>query len=335
MNLAEKKYSQYALCIEMMQTVEVIEKFNVAAVEPFVPAVKQNKNILITGEGSSRIFPGKHFRYHLLANGIDYNVVIEGATQSAEYQLDDYVVFGLSNSGKTKELVELFTKLKDKQHPVFYGITATPNTPVGQLATDSLVLSCGKEDAVAATKSVVEQGLFFSTLLAKAFSIDFPSLKEFAAKIQLSLEHSIPSEIINYMIEAPVIYFAGRNNGVAEELALKTNEITRKKSDFLEGTYALHGIEEVMNAGEVLVVIDPFEQEEIKFKSILEEDVGVHVIAISSRETIFPTIRIPDGKVFNNYIELAAGWNLLVETGIALGIDLDKPVRARKIGNEI
>jgi len=34
------------------------------------------------------------------------------------------------------------------------------------------------------------------------------------------------------------------NNGVAEELALKTNEITRKKSAFLEGTFAVHGIEE-------------------------------------------------------------------------------------------
>ncbi|MFT5328835.1 MAG: glucosamine--fructose-6-phosphate aminotransferase (isomerizing), partial [Planctomycetaceae bacterium] len=27
-------------------------------------------------------------------------------------------------------------------------------------------------------------------------------------------------------------------------------------------------------------------------------------------------------------------WNVLVEVGIALGIDLDKPERARKVGNE-
>ena len=30
-----------------------------------------------------------------------------------------------------------------------------------------------------------------------------------------------------------------------------------------------------------------------------------------------------------------AGWNLLVHLGIHLGCDLDKPRRARKIGNEV
>jgi glucosamine--fructose-6-phosphate aminotransferase (isomerizing) len=34
------------------------------------------------------------------------------------------------------------------------------------------------------------------------------------------------------------------------------------------------------------------------------------------------------------YLQLMAGWNLLVEIGLATGIDLDKPERARKVGNE-
>jgi glucosamine--fructose-6-phosphate aminotransferase (isomerizing) len=61
----------------------------------------------------------------------------------------------------------------------------------------------------------------------------------------------------------------------------------------------------------------------------------MEIIAISSRKTLFPTILIPDGCVFKNYIELAAGWNLLVEVGIENGINIDKGLRARKIGNEI
>ena len=36
----------------------------------------------------------------------------------------------------------------------------------------------------------------------------------------------------------------------------------------------------------------------------------------------------------NPYVFLSAGWNLSVEIGLALGIDLDKPERARKVGNE-
>lgn len=330
----DKKYTQFALCNEMMQSVEIVKNYDMAVAVPFAKAVLRAQNLLLTGEGSSRIFPAKHFRYQLLANGIDLNVVIEGATQSLEYKLDDYVVFGVSNSGKTKELVAFFSKLKAEDHPSFFGITATPNTPIAMLPKASVVLTCGKEEAVAATKSVVEQALFFDSILGKGFNVVPPNLNELSAKIELALTASIDVKIVEAMAKAPVIYFAGRNDGTAEELTLKTNEITRKKAVFLEGTYALHGIEEVMNRGEVLVVIDPFEQEEVKFRDVLVNGAGVEVIAISTRQTIFPTTLIPDGGSFKNYIELAAGWNLLVEVGLALGIDLDKPVRARKIGNE-
>ncbi|TVQ96896.1 MAG: sugar isomerase, partial [Spirochaetaceae bacterium] len=34
------------------------------------------------------------------------------------------------------------------------------------------------------------------------------------------------------------------------------------------------------------------------------------------------------------YAQLAAGWNLLVELGLALGVNMDKTERARKVGNE-
>ena len=131
-----------------------------------------------------------------------------------------------------------------------------------------------------------------------------------------------------------MIYFAGRNTGVAEELTLKTNEITRKKSDFLEGTYAVHGIEEVMNPDEVVLVVNPFPAECQKFKEVLVDGVGMKVIALSSQETPFPTIRIPQVDGYHAVLELLAGWNVLVQVGVTLGIHLDKPTRARKIGNE-
>ncbi|HEX3008202.1 MAG TPA: hypothetical protein VHO90_11380 [Bacteroidales bacterium] len=121
---------------------------------------------------------------------------------------------------------------------------------------------------------------------------------------------------------------------MAEEITLKTNEIARKRSGYLEGTYAVHGIEEVLNPRDVVVIFEPFPDEEEKFRQVLTEGVGVQVIAISSRPTIFNTIRIPDGGIYRNYIELAMGWNMLTEIGIELGINLDKPVHARKIGNE-
>jgi glucosamine--fructose-6-phosphate aminotransferase (isomerizing) len=57
------------------------------------------------------------------------------------------------------------------------------------------------------------------------------------------------------------------------------------------------------------------------------------VIAVASRLTRFPTLPIPALDGLDCYIRLAAGWNLLVEIGLALKIDLDKAERARKVGN--
>ena len=64
------------------------------------------------------------------------------------------------------------------------------------------------------------------------------------------------------------------------------------------------------------------------------DGVGLKVIAVSDQETIFPTIKVKDVGQLQNYVYLAAGWNILVEVGVHLGINLDKAERARKVGNE-
>jgi glucosamine--fructose-6-phosphate aminotransferase (isomerizing) len=89
-----------------------------------------------------------------------------------------------------------------------------------------------------------------------------------------------------------------------------------------------------MDKTEVVIWIEPFPAEEEKFNECLVKGVGLNIIAVSTRKTMFPTIIIPDGGQYAEYVQLAAGWNILVETGISLGINLDKPTRARKVGNE-
>jgi glucosamine--fructose-6-phosphate aminotransferase (isomerizing) len=89
-----------------------------------------------------------------------------------------------------------------------------------------------------------------------------------------------------------------------------------------------------MDKREVLIWIEPFACEMQKFNECLVKGVGMNIIAVSTEKSIFPTIVIPDGDQYAEYVQLAAGWNILVETGISLGIDLDKPSRARKVGNE-
>jgi len=333
MNLTEKKYKKFSLIKEMMETAHIVENLDIEKILSLKKEV-ENRRIFITGEGSSRIFPAKKVMYEARKKDYKQDFYTDCATQALEYQLLDSTVFVASNSGKTKEVLELIRKLKKENHRNIISIIANTETPVMNEAHISYLLSCGAEKAVAATKSVIEQSLFYDLLFRSLNQVNLPDLRKMGRLITQVLEMSINKEIVDILAHSKYIYFTGRNNGVAEELTLKANEIARKKSDFLEGTYVFHGIEEVMDTEEVVVIVDPFEDEEEVYKKILIDGIGLKVIAISTRKTIFPTIIIPAYNDFTNYIEIVAGWNLLVEVGLNLGVNLDKTVRARKIGHE-
>ena len=334
MNLKEEKYSSFSLIREMLETPGIIGAFDPKISERFVKPISAKKGIFLAGEGSSRLFPAKRAIWSNLKKDFMIPVITEGCTQSMEYKLDDFAVFLSSNSGQTKEVIRLANFLKAKNHKSVFGLTANRNTKLQELANDTHVLTCGKEEAVAASKSVVEQALFYDSLLRNIRGEKMEGLGTLAGQTEEVLTSPIDKSITELLIKTDIIYFAGRDNGVAQEIALKANEITRKRSAFYEGTFALHGIEEIMNKDEVLIWVDPFDDDQDKFMECIVRGVGVHVIAISTKPTIFPTIVIPDGGQYAEYLQLAAGWNILVETGVALGIDLDHPKRARKVGNE-
>jgi len=323
------RYNRYALCREMLETAQVVASFDRSAVTEHLPA---SEKVLLSGEGSSRIFPAKRLMSHAFREGWRHHLVTEGAFQAREYDLSDFHVYVASNSGKTAEGVAL---LRSAAAARTTGIVAHGGTPIATESDSAFVLGCGAEEAVAATKSVVEQALFYDELFRQANGAPPVDLDRLGEDIAGVLRQPIPHDLIDSAVAAPVVYFAGRNDGVAEELTLKTNEITRKRSDFLEGTYAVHGVEEVMHADELVVLVDPFPEQEEKFQTVLEQGVGMTVVAIADHETAFPTIRIPqERRDVSPYLHLVAGWSLLVEIGIAAGIDVDKPDRARKVGNE-
>ena len=334
MNLTEEKYTRYYLCREMLETADIIRKFDPSVTERFTGRARSKKGLFLTGEGSSRLFPARRAISSILKKDYSIPVITEGCTQAREYNLEDFAVFAASNSGRTKEVIRFVEYLKGKNHDPVFAVTANKSTRLEELADDTYILTCQTEKAVAATKSVVEQSLFYDALLRNMRGDSMPGLDILSDQMREVLLSPVDPGITNLLKNAGIIYFAGRDNGVAAEIALKTNEITRKRSVFYEGTFALHGIEEIMNKDEVLIWIDPFEVDQDKFQECIVEGVGVHVIAISSQKTLFPTISIPDGGEYSEYLQIAAGWNLLVEAGLALGLDLDHPKRARKVGNE-
>ncbi len=317
----------------MLETPALIARFAGDRLADIAPA---SDMIFLSGEGSSRIFPAKRAISQGLMAGSPLQVITEGATQAREYDLTGYHVYIASNSGRTAEAVHLIRHLQQLGTAAgITGIAANPGTPVVTEAETHYVLTCGPEEAVAATKSVMEQALVYETVLRQSTGADPLNTTALAERVERVLTQPVSAEITAALAKAPRIFFAGRNDGAAEELALKTNEITRQASAFLEGTFAVHGIEEVMTPEDVVVLVEPFADQVVTFDRVLRQGVGLTVIAISAEQTPFPTLSIPKGEDGAPYVHLAAGWNLLVEVGLARGIDLDRPVRARKIGNQI
>lgn len=336
MNLTDKKYADYALVQEMMGTIDTVRKFDPTVTKKLADEVKKSQRLYLTGEGSSRIFPAKNAMRKAKRWGLDINVQTDGSRQSYEYDLSKYTVCCASNSGRTKEVILLAKKLTESGKKDVFGLTACADTMIAKACASTHILNCGWEQAVAATKSVVEQALYYESILWNLQGVDKSAeLKKLPELLEKALTLSIPASVVNYVKQAETIYFSGYNDGVAEELTLKTNEITRRKSDFLEGTYAVHGIEEVMSPSDVVFVIDPIEEEIEKFQEVLEKGVGLKIIAIADHDTPFETIKVPAAGEFKPYVMLCAGWNLLVEIGLATDINLDKPERARKVGNEL
>ncbi|HSV27457.1 MAG TPA: hypothetical protein VLH60_06145, partial [Sedimentisphaerales bacterium] len=327
--------SKHALVREMMDVAGAVKVFDPNQTKGVARKIASAGRLFLTGEGSSRIFPAKNAMRKAMRWGLDIQISTDGSRQAAQYDLSKCAVFCASNSGRTKEVVLLARKLAQEGNKNRFGLSANSKTLLEEACSETFVLKCGWEQAVAATKSVIEQALFYESILWHIGNKGFAAgLKELPGQLEAALTMPIDKAVIEAATKAKTIYFAGYNDGVAEELTLKTNEITRRKSDYLEGTYAVHGIEEVMDPSDCVFVVDPIEEEMEKFQEVLVKGVGLKVVAIATRPTPFTTIRVPDAGELTPYVYLAAGWNLLVEIGLAIGINLDKPERARKVGNE-
>lgn len=328
--LSTDKYMQYSLVCEMMEACEILHEFRLKGCDELIAAIKKSGKLLLTGEGSNRIFPANNAVYTSFRAGVEINLITESSRQAGEYDLSDFSVIGASSSGETKELIWLMERFASLGKADVFALTANQDSKLSEIVEKTFTLKCGVEICAAATKSVVEQALFYQELLAQLQGRTLSGkFSQMADAFSHALQLEISPDIIKTLAQAEGVYFAGRNDGVSQELAVKANEIMCKKSQYLEGTSLLHGIEKVIGEKDVVVLVNPFGAELENIKATFSDTLGLSVVAISDEETIFPTIKVKDIGELQNYVYLAAGWNLLVEVGLSLNLNLDEPNRSR------
>src|SRR5687767_10044211 len=122
MNLTDSKYKSFGLVTDMLATPDVAAKFDPNLNTPARRIANVGK-LLLTGEGSSRIFPAKHMIMQARRRGSMLSIHTEAGWQSREYKLAEWAVFAASNSGKTSEVITLLNELKSHGHRHLYGLT--------------------------------------------------------------------------------------------------------------------------------------------------------------------------------------------------------------------
>ncbi len=203
MNRSQTRYSQYALTREMMDTAGLVADFDPGRTQAVAKKIQSRGRLHLTGEGSSRILPAKNAMQKAMTWGVDLAITTDGSRQSSQYDLSKSAVFCASNSGKTKEIVLLAQQLAGQGNPHCYGLTANRGTPLEQACAETFVLDCGWEQAVAATKSVVEQALFYESIVRHVASRPISPRSSLAPQVEQALGLAIDPEIVAKAVQAP------------------------------------------------------------------------------------------------------------------------------------
>ena len=119
-----EKYTQFSLCREMFEAVEIIKNFDSKVSQKYIPLIQSKDGLYIIGEGSSRIFPAKHIIFKNLIRTCGYDMFSESSLQAMEYKLFSFAIFANSKSGSKKELIYLLDFLNRQNHNPLFGVTA-------------------------------------------------------------------------------------------------------------------------------------------------------------------------------------------------------------------
>ena len=125
--------SSYGVVNDMFDTIDIVQKIDTHAIQPIMSYISNKSWIVLTGEGSSRIFPAKMMRHQAMRHGYHQHIVTQWWLQLMEYDLSTYAVLACSNSGKTKEIISLLSNLQQQGHQACIWITAWQQTPLQQV----------------------------------------------------------------------------------------------------------------------------------------------------------------------------------------------------------
>ena len=262
-DLSKKDYAHFTLK-EINEQPGTVLSASVQAperVERFAQAIRKAKSLYITASGTS-YHAGLLMKFRLNKEAkIRADVVVAGELKEhMEFMGKGSVVVALSQSGETADVLEAVKEAKRRGARVYSIVNAAGST----LARESdgvLLLNCGPEVGVAATKSftsqVVVADLVVDAALGKRRSNGFKELSE-AVSEALKCEPQV-MELVREYRDRPDFYFVARGyeSPVALEGALKLKELSYIHAEGMPASELKHGTLALIEKGTPVVVINP------------------------------------------------------------------------------
>ena len=262
-DVSKSDYAHYTLkeINEQPKTVLAASVQDQEKLERFSRAVKKAKSLYITASGTS-YHAGLLMKFRLNKEAkVRADVVVAGELKEhTEFMGKGSVVVALSQSGETADVLEAVKEAKKRGAKVYSIVNAAGST----LARESdgvLLLNCGPEVGVAATKSFTSQvvvvNLVVDAVLGKRRSNGFKELSEAVAEA-LKCEPQVRKLVEEYL-DRPDFYFVARGyeSPVALEGALKLKELSYIHAEGMPASELKHGTLALIERGTPVVTINP------------------------------------------------------------------------------
>ncbi len=306
---------------------EVLDQYPIAAAAQLDELLSlADRPLLIVGEGSSQLFPAKFAQALAARAGFGGRVLVAGGREANKMSLASYRVCLVSNSGSTKELVELV----QSQHLDAVALLGSGRGPLSTLVPKHLALLPRPERVVAATVSVFAQALYLAQAVLQMTG-QRPSIDALRVEVArlLDLDLTLTQVQASTLSNARRVFWADGGTGVGAELALKTMEVTGLPGLYAPGNLLLHGIEETLGAQDLVIWVDP-SPEDRALREAIAESTGASSLVLGGAHGSWS---LQDLGLLSPLAQLVLGWRVVEALALSQGRDPDRPRRARKVGN--
>jgi len=306
---------------------EVLEQYPLAEASALAAMLSDPAHpLLIVGEGSSQLFPAKLAQSLAARAGLGGRVLVSGGREAQKMRLSSYRVCLVSNSGATKELVELV----QSQPLDAMALLGSGQGPLSALVSKHVALLPRPERVVAATVSVFAQALYLAQAVLHMVGerTQLEALRAEVARV-LDLDLTLTQGQTSTLSNARRVFWADGGTGVGAELALKTMEVTGLPGLYAPGNLLLHGIEETLSSQDLVIWVDPA-PEDRSLREAIAESTGASCLVIGGMSSTWP---LQDVGPLSPLVQLVLGWRVVEALALSQGRDPDRPRRARKVGN--